>query len=128
MGFYLFRHAHVPYHIHTNNSHTLSSIWCAQQVADIEEKLDILIKAYMQDRERFLALPLVPESTSHSINDKNPPNPPPPPCGGILSSSGGPMVMSHNIKMNIYINTNILLLFFVAWKCKFFVLFSQNQF
>lgn len=59
------------------------------QVADIEEKLDILIKAYMQDRERFLALPLVPDSTSHSTNNKNPSNPPPPPppCGGILTSS-----------------------------------------
>lgn len=61
-------------------------------MADIEEKLDILIKAYMQDRERFLALPLVPESTTHSINDNNPPKPPPPPCGGILSASSGPMV------------------------------------
>lgn len=58
------------------------------QVADIEEKLDILIKAYMQDRERFLALPQVPD-TQHSINPKNPPNPPPPggTTGGILTSS-----------------------------------------
>lgn len=54
------------------------------QVADIEEKLDILIKAYMQDRERFLALPHVPD-TQHSINAKNPPNPPPG-GGGIMST------------------------------------------
>lgn len=64
------------------------------KVADIEEKLDILIKAYMQDRERFLALPLVPDSTSHSINNKNPPNPPPPPCGGILTTTSSSMVIS----------------------------------
>lgn len=60
------------------------------QVADIEEKLDILIKAYMQDRERLLALPLVPENSSHSTNYKNnPPAPPPPPApgAGILTSS-----------------------------------------
>lgn len=59
------------------------------QVADIEEKLDILIKAYMQDRERFLALPQVPD-TQHSINPKNPPNPPSGGAsgtGGILTSS-----------------------------------------
>ncbi|XP_068145720.1 potassium voltage-gated channel subfamily KQT member 1 isoform X4 [Drosophila tropicalis] len=31
-----------------------------RQVADIEEKLDVLIKAYMEDRDRFLALPLPP--------------------------------------------------------------------
>jgi len=43
----------------------------------------------MQDRERFLALPQVPD-TQHSINPKqNPPNPPPPGSGtgGILTSS-----------------------------------------
>lgn len=60
------------------------------QVADIEEKLDMLIKAYMQDRERLLALPLVPENSSHSTNLKNnPPAPPPPPAPGasILTSS-----------------------------------------
>lgn len=65
--------------------------YCCPQVADIEEKLDILIKAYMQDRERLLALPLVPENNSHSINYKNnPPAPPPPPAPGvtgILTSS-----------------------------------------
>ncbi|XP_055319191.1 potassium voltage-gated channel subfamily KQT member 5 isoform X2 [Sitodiplosis mosellana] len=62
-----------------------------RSVADIEEKLDILIKAYMQDRERLLALPLVPENNSHSTNYKNnPPAPPPPPApgvAGILTSS-----------------------------------------
>ncbi|CAD7077673.1 unnamed protein product, partial [Hermetia illucens] len=51
-----------------------------RQVADIEEKLDILIKAYMQDRERFLALPLVPEVQQHSnsnpSNNNNHQNPP----------------------------------------------------
>lgn len=55
------------------------------QVADIEEKLDILIKAYMQDRERFLALPQVPD-TQHSINTKNPPNHPPSGGSGIMST------------------------------------------
>lgn len=42
----------------------------------------------MQDRERFLALPQVPD-TQHSINPKNPPNPPPGASGtsGILTSS-----------------------------------------
>lgn len=42
----------------------------------------------MQDRERLLALPLVPENNSHS-NSYNPPAPPPPPPGmaGILTSS-----------------------------------------
>lgn len=44
----------------------------------------------MQDRERLLALPLVPEN-SHSTNYKNqPPAPPPPPgsgMAGILTSS-----------------------------------------
>lgn len=59
------------------------------QVADIEEKIDILIKAYMQDRERFLALPLVAENNSYSSNSKNsqPPPPPPPSSGSILTSS-----------------------------------------
>lgn len=63
---------------------TKKSICSHIQVADIEEKLDILIKAYMQDRERFLALPQVPE-TQHSITPKNPPNPPP---GGASGTSG----------------------------------------
>lgn len=44
----------------------------------------------MQDRERFLALPQVPD-TQHSINPKNPPNPPNQGgtggTGGILTSS-----------------------------------------
>lgn len=40
------------------------------QVVDIEEKLDILIKAYMEDRDRFLALPLPanPKPKIHSIS------------------------------------------------------------
>lgn len=40
------------------------------QVMDIEEKLDILIKAYMEDRDRFLALPLPanPKPKIHSIS------------------------------------------------------------
>lgn len=43
----------------------------------------------MQDRERFLALPLVPETDSHSNIYKNnqPPPPPPAPGAGILTSS-----------------------------------------
>lgn len=43
-------------------------IWL--QVVDIEEKLDILIKAYMEDRDRFLALPLPanPKPKIHSIS------------------------------------------------------------
>lgn len=43
----------------------------------------------MQDRERFLALPQVPD-TQHSITPKNPPNPPSGGAsgtGGILTSS-----------------------------------------
>lgn len=63
-------------------------------MADIEEKLDILIKAYMQDRERFLALP-VPDSNSHSIINKHPPNPPAPPCGGILMTSSAMVSTPH---------------------------------
>ncbi|XP_030561735.1 potassium voltage-gated channel subfamily KQT member 1 isoform X9 [Drosophila novamexicana] len=41
-----------------------------RQVVDIEEKLDILIKAYMEDRDRFLALPLPanPKPKIHSIS------------------------------------------------------------
>lgn len=66
------------------------------QVADIEEKLDLLIKAYMQDRERLLALPLVPENSSHSINFKNnPPAPPAPPAPGILTSSTSVVCLSN---------------------------------
>ncbi|XP_055859374.1 potassium voltage-gated channel subfamily KQT member 4 isoform X7 [Episyrphus balteatus] len=54
-----------------------------RQVADIEEKLDILIKAYMQDRERFLALPLVSQvQHSNSSNQK-------PPGGGGGPDAGG---------------------------------------
>ncbi|XP_030383745.1 potassium voltage-gated channel subfamily KQT member 2 isoform X1 [Scaptodrosophila lebanonensis] len=39
-----------------------------RQVADIEEKLDVLIKAYMEDRDRFLALPLPSKPKIHSIS------------------------------------------------------------
>lgn len=56
----------------------------SHQVADIEEKLDILIKAYMQDRERFYALPQVPENQQHSMHPKNPPS-----SGGGGSAGGG---------------------------------------
>ncbi|XP_031631987.1 potassium voltage-gated channel subfamily KQT member 5-like [Contarinia nasturtii] len=62
-----------------------------RSVVDIEEKLDMLLKTYMADRDRLLALPLVPENNSHSSNFKNnPPAPPPPPApgvAGILTSS-----------------------------------------
>lgn len=76
-----------------------------KQVADIEEKLDILIKAYMQDRERFLALPQVPD-TQHSINTKNPPNPPPS-GGGIMSTSAtgaGSLMVKALLQQNSFIS------------------------
>lgn len=63
-------------------------------MADIEEKLDMLIKAYMQDRERFYALPQVPD-TPHSIYPKNPPNPPSS-GGGASSVIGGTLKVSKN--------------------------------
>ncbi|BFG04005.1 potassium voltage-gated channel subfamily KQT member 1 [Drosophila madeirensis] len=45
-----------------------------RQVADIEEKLDVLIKAYMEDRDRFLALPLPAKpSKIHSISPSHNP-------------------------------------------------------
>ncbi|XP_039501866.1 potassium voltage-gated channel subfamily KQT member 1 isoform X5 [Drosophila santomea] len=44
-----------------------------RQVADIEEKLDILIKAYMEDRDRFLALPLPAKPKIHSISPSHKP-------------------------------------------------------
>lgn len=37
-----------------------------RQVDDIETKLDTLIELYMQDRKRFLSLPLVAESHSNN--------------------------------------------------------------
>lgn len=74
------------------------------QVADIEEKLDMLIKAYMQDRERYYALPQVPD-TQHSINPKNPPNPP---SGGAFITSGGTLKVSLNIKLKFLFIKNIL--------------------
>uniref|UniRef100_A0A1I8PAC2 Potassium voltage-gated channel subfamily KQT member 5 n=1 Tax=Stomoxys calcitrans TaxID=35570 RepID=A0A1I8PAC2_STOCA len=46
-----------------------------RQVADIEEKLDILIKAYMEDRQRFQNLPpLTPQVSKHSNINNNLPN------------------------------------------------------
>ncbi|XP_075169436.1 KCNQ potassium channel isoform X5 [Haematobia irritans] len=46
-----------------------------RQVADIEEKLDILIKAYMEDRQRFQSLPpLNPQVSKHSNNNNHLPN------------------------------------------------------
>ena len=52
----------------------------------------------MQDRERFYALPVVPD-TQHSIHPKNPPNPPPTGGGGIATSTtaGGTLKVFHNI-------------------------------
>ncbi|XP_020801130.1 potassium voltage-gated channel subfamily KQT member 1 isoform X3 [Drosophila serrata] len=44
-----------------------------RQVADIEEKLDVLIKAYMEDRDRFLALPLPAKPKIHSISPNHKP-------------------------------------------------------
>ncbi|KAH8331745.1 hypothetical protein KR074_010649, partial [Drosophila pseudoananassae] len=44
-----------------------------RQVADIEEKLDVLIKAYMEDRDRFLALPLPTKPKIHSISPNHKP-------------------------------------------------------
>lgn len=46
----------------------------------------MLIKAYMQDRERLLAtIPVVPD-TMHSNNPRNPPNPPSGSGGSTLST------------------------------------------
>lgn len=41
-------------------------------MADIEEKLDILIKAYMEDRHRFQSLPPTPQVSKHSNNNHLP--------------------------------------------------------
>lgn len=41
-------------------------------MADIEEKLDILIKAYMEDRQRFQSLPPNPQVSKHSNNNHLP--------------------------------------------------------
>lgn len=43
-------------------------------MADIEEKLDILIKAYMEDRQRFQSLPPTPQVSKHSNNNHLPNN------------------------------------------------------
>ncbi|XP_020717646.1 potassium voltage-gated channel subfamily KQT member 4 isoform X5 [Ceratitis capitata] len=46
-----------------------------RQVADIEEKLDVLIKAYMEDRERLLALPMSTQPVvKHSNNNNDDPS------------------------------------------------------
>ncbi|XP_059615841.1 potassium voltage-gated channel subfamily KQT member 1-like isoform X8 [Phlebotomus argentipes] len=57
-----------------------------RQVDDIETKLDTLIDLYMQDRKRFLSLPIISDSL-HSTNSNLPPLPPNPPGGG--GASGG---------------------------------------
>lgn len=64
------------------------------QVADIEEKLDMLIKAYMQDRDRFSALP---QNIETNFKDPPPPPQPPPKSGiaGILISNSS-MVRKNN--------------------------------
>uniref|UniRef100_A0A7G3AU16 Putative potassium voltage-gated channel subfamily protein kqt member 4 isoform x2 n=1 Tax=Lutzomyia longipalpis TaxID=7200 RepID=A0A7G3AU16_LUTLO len=54
-----------------------------RQVDDIETKLDTLIDLYMQDRKRFLSLPIISDS-QHSNN--LPPLPPNPPGGGGASA------------------------------------------
>lgn len=64
-------------------------------MADIEEKLDILIKAYMQDRERLLALPLVSENSTYSNKYKNPPPPPPPGANTLTSSNSAVSLIFH---------------------------------
>lgn len=71
------------------------------QVADIEEKLDILIKAYMQDRERFISFPIVPDA-QHSINPKNPPPDPPPGGGGGIKTSSQTTTSSLMVTITIF--------------------------
>ncbi|XP_055708557.1 potassium voltage-gated channel subfamily KQT member 4 isoform X6 [Phlebotomus papatasi] len=56
-----------------------------RQVDDIETKLDTLIDLYMQDRKRFLSLPIISDS-QHSNNSNLPPLPPNPPGGGGASA------------------------------------------
>ena len=51
---------------------TFYFIYVCAQVADIEEKLDILFKAYMEDRQRFQSLPLNPQVSKHSNNNHLP--------------------------------------------------------
>ena len=60
---------------------------------DIESKLDTLIDLYMQDRKRFLSLPILPDQ-QHSNNPNLPPLPPNPPSGGGSSIGAGSGLMS----------------------------------
>lgn len=75
---------------HSHASMSTSQYCCHRhciQVVDIEEKLDVLIKAYMQDRERLYSLQPLPELQ----NVVHMPRQPPPSGGagcGILT--GGP--------------------------------------
>lgn len=73
--------------LRTFSSRFLTRLASLNKVADIEEKLDVLIKAYMQDRERLYALPHVPE-LQHSIHGSRQP----PPSGGAGCGilTGGP--------------------------------------
>ncbi|GAB0088502.1 hypothetical protein DMENIID0001_029440 [Sergentomyia squamirostris] len=57
-----------------------------RQVDDIETKLDTLIDLYMQDRKRFLSLPIISDS-QHSNNSNLPPLPPNPPGGAGASAT-----------------------------------------
>lgn len=69
----------------------------------------------MQDRERFLALPLVPETDSHSNIYKNnqPPPPPPAPGAGILTSSNSVVNFWKFYVANKYYGISTKLLFLV---------------
>lgn len=42
------------------------------KVADIEEKLDLLIKTYMDDRQRFQVLPFNSQVSKHSLSHQPP--------------------------------------------------------
>uniref|UniRef100_A0A1L8DDI5 Putative potassium voltage-gated channel subfamily protein kqt member 4 isoform x2 n=2 Tax=Nyssomyia neivai TaxID=330878 RepID=A0A1L8DDI5_9DIPT len=59
-----------------------------RQVDDIETKLDTLIDLYMQDRKRFLSLPII----SDSLHSNNLPSLPPNPPGGGGTSAGATTV------------------------------------
>lgn len=74
------------------------------QVADIEEKLDILIKAYMQDRERFYALPQVPENQQHSMHPKNPPSSGGGSAGGGAGAASSTAVTAGTLKVYTYLS------------------------
>lgn len=82
------------------------------KVVDIEEKLDILMKAYMQDRERFFALPIL---DSHSISYKSnlsAPPPPPPPSAGTASITA---------TTNPLVNVRLLYFLFSSLECDEFL-------